>query len=106
MFRFLPQLLRQLHSDEYAALPYDETQRAVALEAAERLPESHDRLNVPVAPFAYDRRATALSLELLNRAHGETFYRTAPRCSDRRGRGRRLIRRPLARDRRTDPHRR
>ena len=75
MFRFLPQLLRQLHSDEYAAVPYDATQRAVALEAGERLSGIAARINVPVAPFAYDRRATALSLELLNRAHGGTFYR-------------------------------
>jgi uncharacterized protein len=74
MFRFLPQLLRQMHSDEYAALPYDAAQRAVALEAADRLPGIAQRLNVPVAPFAYDRRATALSLELLNRAHGKIFY--------------------------------
>jgi hypothetical protein len=59
MFRFLPQLLRQLHSDEYAALPYDSAQRsvAVALEASDRLPGIAHRLNVPVAPFAYDRRA-------------------------------------------------
>ena len=74
MLRFLPQLLRQMHSDEYAALPYDEVQRTVALEAADRLPGIARRVNVPVAPFAYDRRSTALSLELLNRAHGETFY--------------------------------
>jgi predicted TIM-barrel fold metal-dependent hydrolase len=74
VLRFLPQLLRQLHSDEYAALPYDEVQRAVALEAADRLPAVARRLNVPAAPFAYDRRSTALSLELLNRAHGERFY--------------------------------
>ncbi len=38
------------------------------------LPAVARRLNVPVAPFAYDRRSTALSLELLNRAHGERFY--------------------------------
>jgi len=75
MFRFLPQLLRQLHSDEYAAVPYDATQRGVALEAGERLSGIARRLNVPIAPFAYDRRATALSLQLLNRAHGGTFYR-------------------------------
>jgi predicted TIM-barrel fold metal-dependent hydrolase len=74
VFRLLPQLLRQMHSDEYAPLPYDAPQRAVALEAAERLPGIAQRLNVPVAPFAYDRRATALSLELLNRTHGRIFY--------------------------------
>jgi predicted TIM-barrel fold metal-dependent hydrolase len=74
MLRFLPQLLRQMHSDEYAPLPYDGAQRAVVLEAADRLPGIAQRLNLPVAPFAYDRRATALSLELLNGAHGKTFY--------------------------------
>lgn len=74
MLRFLPPLLRQLHSDEYAAVPYDATQIAVAHEVSGRLPIIARRLNVPVAPFAFDRRATALSLALLNRAHGETFY--------------------------------
>jgi hypothetical protein len=74
----LPPLLRRLHTDEFDAVPYDACQHAVALAAKARLPTLARRLNAPAAPFAYDRRATALSLELLNAAHGESFYELAP----------------------------
>ena len=74
MFRILPQLLRQLHSDEYASVPYDTRQREAVLKAADQLPIIARKLNVPLAPFAYDRRSTALSLELLNQACGYDFY--------------------------------
>src|SRR5258707_2262039 len=70
----VPQLLRRLHTDEFDAVPYDACQRAVALAARDKLPELARRLNVALAPFAYDRRATALSLDLLNGAHGQRFY--------------------------------
>ena len=74
MTNLLPQLLRRMHTDEYEAVPYDVIQRTVARAAADRLPDLARRLNVALAPFAYDRRATALSLDMLNRGHGETFY--------------------------------
>src|SRR5690606_16616434 len=69
-----PQILRRLHTDEFDPVPYDARQGAVARTASERLPDLARRLNVALAPFAYDRRATALSLELLNTALGERFY--------------------------------
>src|SRR5258706_6803122 len=70
----VPQLLRRLHTDEFDAVPYDACQRRVALTARDRMPDLARRLNVALAPFAFDRRATALSLELLNNAHGDRFY--------------------------------
>jgi predicted TIM-barrel fold metal-dependent hydrolase len=70
----VPQVLRRLHTDEFDAVPYDTRLRRIALTAKDRLPDLARRLNVALAPFAFDRRATALSLELLNVAHGERFY--------------------------------
>lgn len=74
----LPPLLRRLHTDEFDAVPYDAQQRAVAHAARDRLPNLARLLNLPVGPFAHDRRATALSLQLLNSVHGDTFYKLAP----------------------------
>lgn len=74
----LPPLLRRLHTDEFDAVPYDARQRSVARAARERLPDLARALNLPLGPLAHDRRATALGLELLNRVHGDTFYRLAP----------------------------
>jgi predicted TIM-barrel fold metal-dependent hydrolase len=70
----VPQVLRRLHTDEFDAVPYDARLRRVALSAKDRMPDLARRLNVALAPFAFDRRSTALSLELLNQAHGDRFY--------------------------------
>jgi predicted TIM-barrel fold metal-dependent hydrolase len=77
----IPQLLRRLHTDEYEPLPYDARQRKVVAAAKDRLPDIARRLNLAAAPFAFDRRATALSLELFNAAHGERFFELEPEAA-------------------------
>jgi hypothetical protein len=74
----VPQLLRHLHTDEYDAVPYDSRLGLAVRSATSQLPAIAHRVSAEAAYFAFDRRATALSLSQLNAAHGEQFYRLQP----------------------------